>query len=167
MSLVRPPAAGGWKDYLQRTGNGQLIPHPINVTLILGNDERWKGVISEDLFSAKTVKRRATPYGGQAGEWSDLDDMRTSQWLASEYGLRIKTLSVLEGVSVVANDNRYHPVREYLEGLSWGWPATVADLVEGSLGRGAAGCAAGVRGGCRGALPDFRCCAGDGAWSQG
>ena len=119
MSLVRPPAAGGWKDYLQRTGNGQLIPHPINVTLILGNDERWKGVISEDLFSAKTVKRRATPYGGQAGEWSDLDDMRTSQWLASEYGLRIKTLSVLEGVSVVANDNRYHPVREYLEGLSW------------------------------------------------
>lgn len=119
MAVVRPSAEGGWKAALQRTGQGALIPHPANVALILQNDERWAGVIGEDLFSSRTVKRRATPYGGRAGEWSDLDDTRTSIWLAEQYGLRVKSLTVLEAVAVVAHDNQFHPVREYLAGLVW------------------------------------------------
>lgn len=119
LAVVRPPAAGGWKDKLQRSETGALIAHAFNVALILGNDERWSGVIAYNAFSSKIVKRRAAPYGGGTGEWSDLDDARVVMWLAEQYNLRTKAAGVIEAVSVVANDHAFHPVREYLQGLEW------------------------------------------------
>ena len=119
LSVVRPPAAGGWKDYLARTENGSLIAHMQNVELILGNDERWAGVISFSAFSSKIVKLRTPPYGGGTGDWGDIDDIRVMKWLAQQYNLRVKASSVIEAVSVVAHDNSFHPVRNYLNKLVW------------------------------------------------
>lgn len=119
MAVVRPAAAGGWKDKLQRAESGALHPHAYNVQLILGNDERWKGVIAFNEFSSKVMKRRTPPYGGQPGEWSDLDDARVVMWLAEQYNLRLRATAVIEAVGVVAADNSWHPVREYLDGLEW------------------------------------------------
>ena len=119
LSVVRPPAAGGWKDQLARTENGSLIAHMQNVELILGNDERWSGVIAFSAFSSKIVKLRTPPYGGGTGDWGDIDDIRVMKWLAQQYNLRVKTSSVIEAVSVVAHDHAFHPVRNYLNKLEW------------------------------------------------
>ncbi|MFJ4137880.1 VapE domain-containing protein [Pseudomonas fragi] len=119
LSVVRPPAAGGWKDQLARTENGSLIAHMQNVELILGNDERWAGVITFSAFSSKIVKLRTPPYGGGTGDWGDIDDIRVMKWLAQQYNLRVKASSVIEAVSVVAHDNSFHPVRNYLNKLEW------------------------------------------------
>lgn len=119
LAVVRPPAAGGWKDQLARTENGSLIAHMQNVELILGNDERWAGVIGFSAFSSKIVKLRAAPYGGGVGDWADIDDMLVMKWLAQQYNLRVKASSVIEAVSVVAHDHAFHPVRNYLHGLEW------------------------------------------------
>jgi len=78
LAVVKPPAAGGWKDQLARTENGSLIAHMQNVELIRGNDERWAGVIGYSVFSSKIVKLRSAPFGGGAGDWADIDDMRES-----------------------------------------------------------------------------------------
>lgn len=117
--LIKPPAAGGWRDQLARNENGALIAHMSNVELILGNDERWRGVISYSAFSSKIVKLRAAPYGGETGEWTDIDDTRVMKWLAQQYNFRVKASHVFEAVSVVAHDNAFHPVRDYLHGLEW------------------------------------------------
>ncbi|MEH6564627.1 MAG: VapE domain-containing protein [Halopseudomonas sp.] len=119
MAVVRPAAAGGWKDKLQRAESGALHPHAYNVQLILGNDERWQGVIAFNEFSSKILKRRTPPYGGAPGEWSDLDDARVVMWLAEQYNLRVRATAVVEAVAVVAANNAWHPVREYLESLEW------------------------------------------------
>ena len=119
LAVIKPPAAGGWKDHLARTEGGALIAHMSNVEMILGNDERWKGVISYSAFSQKIVKQRTAPYGGELGDWADIDDTRIMKWLAQEYNLRVKPSSVIEAVSVVAHDHAFHPVREYLHGLEW------------------------------------------------
>jgi putative DNA primase/helicase len=119
LAVVKPPAAGGWKDQLARTENGMLIAHMQNVELILGNDERWAGVIGFSAFSSKIVKLRAAPYGGGTGDWADIDDMLVMKWLAQHYNLRVKASSVIEAVSVVAHDHAFHPVRNYLKGLEW------------------------------------------------
>ena len=119
LSVVRPPAAGGWKDQLARTENGSLIAHMQNVELILGNDERWSGVIAFSAFSSKIVKLRTPPYGGGTGDWGDIDDIRVMKWLAQQYNLRVKASSVIEAVSVVAHDHAFHPVRNYLNKLEW------------------------------------------------
>lgn len=119
LAVVRPPAAGGWKDLLARTENGSLIAHMQNVELILGNDERWAGVIAFSAFSSKIVKLRTPPYGGGTGDWGDIDDIRVMKWLAQQYNLRVKASSVIEAVSVVAHDHAFHPVRNYLNQLEW------------------------------------------------
>ena len=119
LAVVRPPAAGGWKDQLARTENGSLIAHMQNVELILGNDERWAGVIAFSAFSSKIVKLRTPPYGGGTGDWGDIDDIRVMKWLAQQYNLRVKASSVIEAVSVVAHDHSFHPVRNYLNKLEW------------------------------------------------
>lgn len=119
LTVVKPPAAGGWKNQLSRSENGSLIAHMHNVELILGNDERWAGVIGYSSFSSKIVKLRAAPYGGGVGEWADIDDMRVMKWLAQQYNLRVKSTHVIEAVSVVAHDHSFHPVCEYLKGLEW------------------------------------------------
>ncbi|CAI8809211.1 putative DNA primase/helicase [Pseudomonas donghuensis] len=119
MAVIKPPAAGGWKDMLARSESGALIAHMQNVELILSNDERWAGVIGYSAFSSKIVKLRAAPYGGEPGDWSDIDDTRVMKWLAQQYNLRVKATHVIEAVSVVAHDNAFHPVREYLGKLEW------------------------------------------------
>ena len=119
LAVVKPPAAGGWKDQLARTENGSLIAHMQNVELILGNDERWAGVIAFSAFSSKIVKLRTPPYGGGTGDWGDIDDIRVMKWLAQQYNLRVKASSVIEAVSVVAHDHSFHPVRNYLNKLEW------------------------------------------------
>ena len=119
LAVVKPPAAGGWKDQLARTENGSLIAHMQNVELILGNDERWSGVIAFSAFSSKIVKLRTPPYGGGTGDWGDIDDIRVMKWLAQQYNLRVKASSVIEAVSVVAHDHAFHPVRNYLSQLEW------------------------------------------------
>ncbi|NWB30700.1 VapE domain-containing protein [Pseudomonas gingeri] len=119
LAVVRPPAAGGWKDQLARTENGMLIAHMQNVELILGNDERWAGVIGFSSFSSKIVKLRVAPYGGGTGDWADIDDMLVMKWLAQQYNLRVKASNVIEAVSVVAHDHMFHPVRNYLNKLEW------------------------------------------------
>ena len=119
LAVVKPPAAGGWKDQLARTENGSLIAHMQNVELILGNDERWAGVIAFSAFSSKIVKLRTPPYGGGTGDWGDIDDIRVMKWLAQQYNLRVKASSVIEAVSVVAHDHAFHPVRNYLNQLEW------------------------------------------------
>ncbi|MDG6398694.1 VapE family protein [Pseudomonas quasicaspiana] len=119
LAVVKPPAAGGWKDQFARTENGMLIAHMQNVELILGNDERWAGVIGFSAFSSKIVKLRAAPYGGGVGDWADIDDMLVMKWLAQQYNLRVKASSVIEAVSVVAHDHAFHPVRNYLNALEW------------------------------------------------
>lgn len=119
MAVVRPAADEGWRTLLYRTQSGGLSGHMINVSLILGNDECWKGVLGFDQFSSKTVKLKTPPYGGEPGEWTDLDDMLTTEWLAQHYNLLAKSGTVLEGVSVTASKNSFHPVRRYLNGLEW------------------------------------------------
>lgn len=119
LAVVRPPAAGGWRDQLARSDSGMLIAHMQNVELILSNDERWAGVIGFCSFSAKIVKLRVPPYGGDTGDWADIDDMLVMKWLAQQYNLRVKVGNVIEAVSVVAHYRAFHPVRNYLRGLEW------------------------------------------------
>ena len=119
LAVVKPPAAGGWKDLLARSDSGALIAHMQNVELILANDPRWAGVISFSAFSSKIVKLRAAPYGGGTGDWADIDDVRVMKWLAQHYNLRVKASHVIEAVSVVAHDHEFHPVRQYLKKLEW------------------------------------------------
>jgi putative DNA primase/helicase len=115
-----PEPEDDWSAQLVRIKGGNLASHPVNVWTILRNDSRWRGVVSFDEFSNRVVKRAPPPYAhGRAGEWVSDDDSRTAAWLAQVYGLVVSSIQVLEAVEMVARESPVHPVREYLQGITW------------------------------------------------
>lgn len=134
IAAVKPAADEPWREQLLFTAKGGMVAHAFNVALILGNDRRWKGVIAYDSFSSKIRKLKTPPYGGAPGDWSDLDDVRVTLWLADVYGLCVKSATVLEAVNAVAHDNAFHPVRQFLDGLAWDGTPRLEQWLQNHLG---------------------------------
>ena len=119
-----PPPTGEpddyWEKNLQWSEKHTLLAVLRNAFLILMRDERWEAVLGYDEFANQVVKLRAPPYeGGKAGPWDDVDDLRTVIWLSQHYMVNVKKQTVTDAAMAVANERRFHPVRQYLAGLTW------------------------------------------------
>ncbi|CAN0626436.1 putative DNA primase/helicase [Burkholderia multivorans] len=109
-----------WERDLVRTDKGTLLPTLGNVHLILANHKAWQGVIEQDDFGGRVMKRKAPPFPqGTTGEWTDMDDQRCVLWLSQRYGFGPRTDIVMNAVLLVADGKHFHEVREYLERLEW------------------------------------------------
>ncbi|CAN7398131.1 VapE domain-containing protein [Paraburkholderia terricola] len=109
-----------WEQDLARSDKGTLLPTLGNVHLILSNHKAWQGVIEQDDFGGRVMKRKAPPFAqGATGEWTDMDDQRCTLWLSQRYGISVRTDIVMNAVLLVADTTHFHDVREYLEGLEW------------------------------------------------
>jgi predicted P-loop ATPase len=110
----------GWMEsLLRKDGTGPLLAELHHVRQILSNHSAWKDVIWLDAFSQRVMKSRPPPFeGSEPGEWTDVDDSMTADWLAHKCQiLRLKSSLVAEGVHMVASLNRRNPLVDYLEGL--------------------------------------------------
>jgi hypothetical protein len=68
-----------------------------------------------------------TPWGGHAlQDWTDHDDRLTAEWLQHN-GIFVSLEVAGQAVETVANEYRFHPVREYLCGLEWDGRTRVED----------------------------------------
>ncbi|ALP62810.1 VapE domain-containing protein [Paraburkholderia caribensis] len=108
------------RDLRRAEKSGAILPTIDNVFLILSNDKRWSGVLAFEQFALRIVKRRAPPFeGGEVGEWTDADDSRLALWLGQGWGFSPRADIIAQAVFLVADRNRYHEVRDYLNGLTW------------------------------------------------
>jgi hypothetical protein len=85
--------------------------HNLNLSRILGTDPRWAGRIRRNLFTG------AVEIDGR--QLADDDETAAGVWFGEVYGVHPPTTRVHEVVSLVASRNVYHPVRDYLAGLTW------------------------------------------------
>ena len=115
---VALPAAD-WTSGLIRNRKGDPLGNLHNVLHALRNAPEWKGRLALDEFAMKVMTVDRPPWGNAPiKEWSDEHDLRTTEWLqAQDIPAAIGTVS--RAVSVVAQENRVHPVRDYLHGLQW------------------------------------------------
>lgn len=100
---------------------GKLLPTLDNVVLVLRHDEAWRGVLAYNEFAGTIVKRLRPPFAqAETGEWTDQDDARLELWMAMNYHMRrLPESAIQRGVMLTADDNRFHEVRDYLNGLKW------------------------------------------------
>lgn len=102
-----------------------------NVITILGCDPRWSGVIVYDEFGEEVAITRDPPWhafdagGATVGPWSDEDTTRLCSWLLRAYGITVAPERADAAVSLVAKGQASHPVREYLDELTWDGTARV------------------------------------------
>ncbi len=108
------------------TGGLRLNSHrkPIacleNVITILLKSEHWQNVLVYNEFALATEKRAPPPFRRpKLGEWTDADDDELDLWLSQHFDLRVGKETCGRAVGLVAGWHGYHPVREYLEAISW------------------------------------------------
>lgn len=123
---VEMPSASGddWRRDLMRKDE-RLIDCRENIYLMLKHHPELVGVVWADEFARKIVKRRCPPWETEAGfvrgtEWGEDDDLRFGLWLAQHESMLVRKIeSLAAAVGWCARESRFHPVREYLDGLQW------------------------------------------------
>ena len=123
-----------WLDTLDTTENGFVKPTMPNVARIVQHDQRLKGCVALDEFSneVRALKSIKTHIPGMPGfkledrmrgdMWSDSGDRTVRSILEADapgYGLVLPDRNILPAIEIAAEANRHHPVKDYLESLTW------------------------------------------------
>lgn len=109
-----------WQEKFRLTNEGNIAADIANAKLVLVNDDDWRGVLGYCDFSYRIVKLRPPPFNqGTVGEWTDSDTDRLRIWLSEKYAFTPKSADALGAVIVAAEENRFHPVRDYLQAVQW------------------------------------------------
>jgi predicted P-loop ATPase len=109
-----------WREELARhEKTGKILGTLGNARKALSAAPTWQGVLKWNEF-AKTVETdRTPPWENNAPEvWSDYHILLTAEWL-EEQGIRVTKLVAGDAAYMSARRRSYHPVKDYLNGLSW------------------------------------------------
>ena len=88
----------------------------------LSHHPAWASVLATSELDQRVVFRSGPPFGtgalvGAAVRDRDVDQIRL--WFEDVMGTAVAKRHVIDAVRIVADRNAFHPVRRYLEGLSW------------------------------------------------
>jgi predicted P-loop ATPase len=109
-----------WADGLIPGDDGKPLANIANAAHVLRHHPDWTGVLVFDEFAYRTMLVKQPPFAGKPAprHWTDMDDKRTAEWL-QRLGLNVTPGTVTDAVEIVAHDQSVHPVRDYLDRLTW------------------------------------------------
>lgn len=109
-----------WALQLQTGTKGEYLATIDNIVLILQNDSELKGRLGFDGFTGRYTVTGALPWNGDKRPrgWSDEDDAGLRHFLEKKYAIKSKG-NIDDARVLVSRENIYHPVLDYLDGLSW------------------------------------------------
>lgn len=93
-----------------------------NITLILRHGFKDARLFGYNGFTQSMIYLAAPPWGTPKDvgrELTDSDDTQVKIWLSRFYGIESSTHAVNEIITVLANENTFHPVKTYLDSLEW------------------------------------------------
>lgn len=113
---------GAWRrpPVMDLDSQGKPIKSMKNLRTTLAHDPKLKGRLRLNLFSGHIDVTGWLPWKrpGTARTWNDDDAAQLRIYLEPFLG-KIAKNDVLDAVAACASDQAYHPVRDYLESLSW------------------------------------------------
>ena len=124
-----------WKEQLKITDKGILAQTIENVVTILRHDPKLAGALALNEMDHNIVAKQDLPWRKITGssQWVDADDAALRFYLERKYGIASKD-KIFDAVNVVAGENKFHPVREYLDGCTWDGVPRVETLLIDYLG---------------------------------
>ena len=110
-----------WLGTLEYTKQGVIKSSIDNVKIILENDPMLKGKIAYNEFSTRNNVRGKLPWSHEkkSRNWGDKDDSGIRHYVEKVYGISRATQAINDATVLVFNQNRFHPVRDYLKELEW------------------------------------------------
>ena len=129
------PSPQEWES-LDRDGHNKLKATIFNYQFILEHDPRLRGKIANDVFSGNMVARNGMFWdkGVQKTRgWSDDDDAQLSLYFEHTFFIKNES-NMTRALAVVAYNNQFNPVEEYLKSLVWDGTPRIDDLLHTYLG---------------------------------
>lgn len=151
-----------WLTRLAVSENGSIKNNLHNIMMIVNNEGRIKGIIKKNLFTGDTVfVDQPKPRKQKAGSNLPCVNLNTRLWKKPStlngtlitdshvtdlraileapvnqggYSMKISPNDLHAAVDAVAEENAYHPVRDYLSGLTWDKKPRVEELFTKYLG---------------------------------
>jgi hypothetical protein len=127
--------APAWRDSLLVTKDEVIKPVLENVLLVLRNESAWAGVLSYNEFNLCAMTQNPAPWtrSGAGAVWTDFDDSQLAAWL-QRYGVLVNSRIAAEAAQTIAQENPFHPVRDYLKSLVWDGKQRVNTWLSAYLG---------------------------------
>ena len=123
-----------WLRELDYDNKGNLRSTIDNAVIILENDPRIKGKLVYNEFSNRATVVGKLPWSDEEKrDWRDDDDSGVRHFLESSYNLT-GAGKIADAVTIVYQKNKIHPVREYLNSLTWDGIKRVETLLTDYLG---------------------------------
>jgi hypothetical protein len=120
-SVINGRAIPDWLAYYFDDSKKRWNTSRKMVIHILERDADLKRVLSYNELSNTVQSRTAWPWPhAPAGDVTDAVDLMLGKYLSDKYGLpSIPRAALIEAIQTVAHTRRFHPIREYLQGLEW------------------------------------------------
>lgn len=107
-----------WKAELEHSKSGKIQCTIANIITILENDPSFSGRLVHNLFSGANTIIGGAPWNKQASQWSDADDANLRVWMERNYDIVGKE-KIADGLTAVFTKHSFHPIRDYLNSLTW------------------------------------------------
>ena len=104
-----------------------------NCMLVLQRDPLLKGAIRKNELSGKIDVVGDLGWNRTSSSLTDTDVYQIQWYLEKNYGLK-HDRNINKAMNIVANENKYHPIREYLEHLRWDGQSRISSLLPKYLG---------------------------------
>lgn len=123
-----------WLTKLKLDNKGRVINSIENALTILENDPILKGKIAYNEFANRAVIAGKFPWPCKVGDdWTDADDAGLRNYMESVYGITHAN-KIDDALKLTFEKNTFHPVRDYLNSLTWDGQERVETLLIDYLG---------------------------------
>lgn len=107
-----------WMAELERDRKGTIKSTAKNIICILENDPALAGHLWHDLFSGFDLVKGGLPWDKKATQWGNRDDANLRIYLEERYEITGKE-KIKDAKDAVLTRHRIHPIRDYLNSLTW------------------------------------------------
>lgn len=115
---LAPPTS--WQSSLERTQQGKFRNTLTNCKIIMSNVCGSPNVVGRNEFAANDFYLVDTPWRSRKGDAvTDIDIVRIKFFCAENFGVEFGDNTINQALVDIADLNRFHPVRDWLKGLSW------------------------------------------------
>jgi predicted P-loop ATPase len=125
-----------WLENCIKSENGKPISNLANALLALRNDPDFDGMFSYDemLYAALLSRPLEEAADFKRRPVTDVDVGLVQEWLQKLSLTRLTKDTAHQAVDIVAHENAFHPVRDYLGALTWDGTSRLASWLTTYLG---------------------------------
>ena len=125
----------GCYEMLAHTDKGRTRQTIRNCVTVLQKDPVLKKAIKRNELSGRMDIVKEVPWERRSESLTvtDTDDSNLKMYLEDNYEITSERV-IKKGVDIVSNENKYHPIRDYLESLIWDGVPRIENLLPRFLG---------------------------------